>query len=87
MSQLARITSACTRIAVRDEAEINRIIIRDETEIKMHMRRLHVHMTLLCVGVVAISMMVTADVGELTIFCVTWLLTGCQEYADALGLM
>lgn len=87
MNQLTKITSACTRVAIRDEAEIARIVARDETEIRVHMRRLHVHMTLLCVGVVAISLMVTADVGELTIFCVTWLLTGCQEYADVLGMM
>lgn len=87
MNRLTQVTSACARVVARDEAQVTRAFLKDEAEVRAHARRLHAHMGLLCVSVVAISMMVTSDISELSIFCVTWLITGCQEYMDWLGLM
>lgn len=64
-----------------------KVIVRDEEELARHARRLHAHMGILCTGVLVISWMVTSEVSELTIFVVTWLLAGCQEFADYLGMM
>ncbi len=75
MTPLLRITEHTARVVARDEEELAR-----------HIRRLHAHMGLLCVGVIAVSWMVTVDYSELTIFCVTWLLSGFQEFADYLGM-
>lgn len=76
MTPLIRITEHTARIVAKDEQEVIR-----------HARRLHAHMGILCIGVVVISCMVTAEVSELTIFVVSWILAGCQEYADYLGMM
>lgn len=61
------------------------VITATDEELRRHEVRLHAHGVILCVGAILITFLLTVDVGELTLFIVSWGLSGCQEFLDYAG--
>lgn len=62
-----------------------RVVAADEEELRRRELRLHAHMSVLVIGGLVMTYVLTMDMGEIVILFITWLMPLCQESIDYLG--